>query len=203
LNNLRIGETLASGKDRLQRNECRRLTDAEREKVLVALQRMSSCTIEDLLGKKKPLLDKKYYTNYRPKDDAPVMEIRARFASLGIPEAKWQMALNAAVDFDDLEKLLVWAQKPTTLNLSAADARTFVKIKFSTDRADYSLHAIRKIIPYLERGYTLRKATFCAKLGDVIPNFAEKQEAVLQGLVDYQLARMLMKSLQLKQKMLH
>ncbi len=184
LNNLRIGETLASGKDRLQRNEGRRLTDEERQKVLAALQRMSSCTIEDLLGKKKPLLDKKYYTNYRPKDDAPVMEIRARLTDLGIPEDKWQMALNAAVNFDDLEKLLAWAQKPTTLGLSAADARTFVKIRFSTDRADYSLHAIRKIIPYLERGYTLRKATFCAKLGDIIPNYAEKQEAVLQGLLD-------------------
>lgn len=184
LNNLRVGEKLTEGKDRLQRGEGRYLTNEERQKVLSALLRKTGCTIEELLGKKKPLLDKKYYTNYRPKDDAPVMEIRARLMDLGVSEEKWQMALNAAVDFDDLEKLLAWAQKPTTLNLSATDARTFVKIRFSTDRADYSLHAIRKIIPYLERGYTLRKATFCANLGDIIPNFTEKQDEVLQGLLD-------------------
>lgn len=184
LNNLRIGEKVTEGKDRLQRGEGRSLTDEERQKVLTALLRKTACTVEEVLGKKKPLLDKKYYTNYRAKDDAPIMEIRSRLTDLGVSEEKWQMALNAAVDFDDLEKLLAWAQKPNTLNLSATDARTFAKIRFSTDRADYSLHAIRKIIPYLERGYTLRKATFCAKLGDIIPNFTEKQDAILQGLQD-------------------
>ena len=182
LNNLRIG-TAQEGKDRLQRGEGRFLTAEERETVLTALLRVSDCTVEELLGKKSPLLDQRYHTNYRPKDDAPVMEISARFTNLGIPEAKWQMALNAAVDFDDLEKLMAWAQKPTTLGLSAEKARTFARIRFSTDRVEYSLHAIRKIIPYLERGFTLRKATFCAKLGDIIPDYAEKQEDILQGLL--------------------
>ena len=183
LNDLRIGETVQEGRDRLQRGEGRPLTAEERRKVLEALQRSTECTVEHLFGKRPFPLERRYYTNYRPKDDAPVMPIRAKFAALGIPEEKWQMALNAAMDFDDLEKLMAWAQKPTTLNLSAEKARTFARIRFSTDRMEYSLHAIRKIIPYLERGFTLQKATFCAKLGDIIPDYAEKQEAILQGLL--------------------
>ena len=184
LNNLRVGETLQEGKDRLQNGEGTPLSAEERAKVLAALCEKDNCTVEELFGKKKLLLGKKVYTNYRPSDDAPVMPIRARFMKLGIPEAQWQMALNAAMDFEDLEKLMVWAQKPETLGLEPKAARTFARMRFSTDRADYSLHAIRKIIPYLERGFTLRKATFCAKLGDIIPAFEEKREQVLQGLCD-------------------
>lgn len=173
LNNLRISDIPPQKGDRLNRNEGRSPTAEERDSILGKLTRKTPCKVKDVLPKK-------HWSNYRPGDDAPHMEVRARLTSLGIKESEWQTAFNALIDFDDPQRLLEWARK--RYRLDDRQARAFVCINPSTDRGQYSLHAIRKILPYLRRGMFLRKATFCANLDLVIPDFEANREKVLAGL---------------------
>lgn len=173
LNNLRISDIPPQRGDRLNRNEGRAPTAEERDCILDKLTRKTACRVKDVLPKK-------YWSNYRPGDDAPHMEVRARLTSLGIEASEWQTAFNALIDFEDPQLLLEWAKK--RYRFDDRQARAFVCINPSTDRAQYSLHAIRKILPYLQHGMLLRKATFCANLDLVIPDFEANREKVLTGL---------------------
>ncbi len=174
LNNLRVSEDSPHEGVRLGKGDpARELTADERNNMLKTLTRKGDITV-------KQLLPKGLFSNYRPTDDAPVMPITWAFSTLGLPSEQWQKALNALVDFDDLEKLRAWSIKH--FHFDEKQAHKFIRIDVTTERAQYSLHAIRKILPYLEAGMKLRKATFCAKLEDVVPNFNEVKDAVLAGL---------------------
>lgn len=81
----------------------------------------------------------------------------------------WQTAFDALVFFDDTEKLLAFAKD--RLGLADDKATEFSKIRIPEGRAAYSLHAIRKINIFLEKGIELSQAIFLAKLPDVIPAF--------------------------------
>lgn len=183
LNNLKISSEEPKSGDRLGKDEGRALTAEEKEALFKALTRKTPCKVKDLL---KPLAKackaKTLYSNYRPTDDAPVMPVRAAFTELGLAEAQWQTALNALIDFDDVDKLIAWAQK--RFNFSPEDANRFVRINPSEERASYSLHAINKILPYLvDRNYTLAKAIFCANLGTVLKEtFEANKEQILADL---------------------
>ena len=174
LNNLRLSDTAPQrGGDRLGRDEGHVPTPEERAFLLEKLTRKTACKVKDILPKK-------HWSNYRPSDDAPHMEVRARLSALEIPASDWQTAFNALIDFDDPQYLLEWAKKRYAFD--DKQARAFVCINPSTDRAQYSLHAIRRILPYLEQGMGLRKAIFCANLDLVIPDFEVNRKAVLEGL---------------------
>lgn len=122
-----------------------------------------------------------WVANYRDYAEVPILEVSTRFESLGIPEAEWQTALNASVDFDDLLMLEAWAKK--RYDFDDEKARRFVRINPSTERARYSLHAINLILPWLEEGYTLSKAIYLAKMPDVIPDWGSNKSEVL-GIVE-------------------
>ena len=174
LNNLRLSDGAPQrGGDRLGRDEGHAPTPEERAFLLEKLTRKTACKVKDILPKK-------HWSNYRPGDDAPHMEVRARLSALEIPASDWQTAFNALIDFDDPQYLLEWAKKRYAFD--DKQARAFVCINPSTDRAQYSLHAIRRILPYLEQGMGLRKAIFCANLDLVIPDFEVNRKAVLEGL---------------------
>ena len=189
MNNLRISEIPpakheVNGTDTLAPHEGRKLSPEERAQLFEKLTRKIPCTVDNLL---KGFLEKKTrcYSNYRPSADAPIMPIRARLLELGLHEALWQRALNALYTFDDTEKLRAWAQKPTNehgLGLDENKAKTFIRLTPSEERAAYSLHAIRKILPFLEKGFTLRKAIFCAKLPDIVKDFPKYKQEILDGL---------------------
>ncbi len=176
LNNLRVSEDAPREGVKLGKgDQTRMLETREREAILEALTRKSDAII-------KQILPKELFSNYRPTDDAPVMPVTWAFTTLGLPSEQWQKAFNALIDFDDLEKLRLWSIKH--FNFDEKQAHRFIRIEVKTERAQYSLHAIRKILPYLEIGMKLRKATFCAKLEDVIPNFSTVKDALLADLTD-------------------
>ncbi len=175
LNNLRVSEQKPEdGRERLRReDESRPLTSEERVKVLDNLKRKSRATIGQVLPKE-------LYSNYRPTDDAPIMPTTATFTLLNLPPEQWQKAFNALVDFDDLERLRDWSMRH--FGFDEKQAHRFICTAVETARASYSLHAIRKILPYLERGMKVRKATFCARLCDVVPNFDAVKSELLKDL---------------------
>ena len=108
-----------------------------------------------------------------------------------------QKAFDALVFFDDNEKLKAWAQRheiprkdkhgnPRTpskgLGLSEEIAEKFIKIRVPEGRASYSLHAIRKILPFLRKGIELSQAIFLAKCPDVLRDFTENEDAFIEEL---------------------
>jgi CRISPR-associated endonuclease Csn1 len=100
-----------------------------------------------------------------------------------LPDAapgKIQKAFDALTFFDDPDKLEDWAQK--RLGLSAEDAKKFVKIRPPEGRASYSLHAIRKILPFLRDGYEQSEAVFYAKLPEALRDFNEREDTFIAEL---------------------
>lgn len=181
LNNLRVSDE--PGEGRLAKGEGRPLTPEERAAILDKMSsRLKAWTIADLQSGKLLKALKGFRANYRENDDFPEMEMTTRLRSCGIPEEKWQMALDALIDFDDLERLQAWAQRPDRLALSEADAVKFIRIDPSEERAAYSLHAIDLILPWLEKGRLLHDALFFAKFPSAIPNFPARRDAVLAAL---------------------
>ena len=71
--------------------------------------------------------------------------------------------------FDSTEKLFEFAQEK--LNLDEQKEKTFSKIKLQQGYANLSLHAIKKIIPFLRKGYLYNEAVYLANLEKV---FGEK-----------------------------
>ena len=182
LNNLRVSTEpfdAAGTKQppRLAPGEGRALTPEERDRLIATLCHKTQKRLREALtavfGKKTPLR-----FNFRDSDDAPMMPTTAGFQKLNIPESEWQTALNALVDFDDIDRLIAWAQK--RWGFSEKEAIAFVRIAPSVERVSYSLHAIHNILPYLERGFNLKKAIFCGNLRQVVP--ADHLEDVLAGL---------------------
>lgn len=76
---------------------------------------------------------------------------------------------HALFFFSDDDKLAQFAQD--RLQLSADDAKKFAKISLPSDYASLSLKAIRKILPYLRRGFIYSYAVFLANLGEVMPAY--------------------------------
>lgn len=186
LNNLRISVApeWEGESERLRHGEGRALTADEREAFLAACVRKTSWKVADALAK---VFGKKTHvrSNHRPGDEVPMMPMRAALEALDIAPEQWERALNALYAFDDADKLIAWAQKPVAehgLGLEAAKARRFACIDAPQERAAYSLHAIRKILPFLEKGFMLRKAIFCAKLPDLVPDYAVHEAELLEGL---------------------
>ncbi len=162
-------------------NEKRTLTDEEYAKLYKYLHRVSAPKMADI----RKQLGKNIKLNYRDDVTIPYLEVTTRFSNLNIPEDKWQTALNALVDFQDLTLLQAWAEK--TFQLTPEAARKFACINPSTERASYSLHAIKKILPFLEKRFLLHKALFCANLPSIIPNYdATKEAEILEAFNRYE-----------------
>lgn len=163
------------------------LTEEQREFILKKMERVTP--FKDGVRSLMVEFNKKYsasrdlvwVSNYRETADVPILEVTARFKSLNISESDWQKALNASVDFDDLHMLEDWSKK--CFNFDEKQARTFVRINPSTDRARYSLRAISFILPWLEEGRFLSEAIFLAKMPMVIPNWEENKQDVLDIIV--------------------
>ncbi len=171
INNIRVGDETVR----------RALTDDERQVAFILLKRRTSWTAGDLMkALKKKCKGLPVGMSHREESVVPIMPVTARFEALEIPKDEWQTAFNALLDFDDLGMLSDWAKK--RYGWDDAKAKDFLKTNPSEDRGRYSLHAISKILPWLEKGYLNRKAIFLAKLPDVIQDFAEHENEILAGL---------------------
>ncbi|MDD4019254.1 MAG: HNH endonuclease domain-containing protein [Kiritimatiellae bacterium] len=111
--------------------------------------------------------------------------------------ADLQKAFDALTFFKDEEELKKWAQlvkiqrkdkrgtprEPSQgLGLPPEAAERFAKIHIPEGRAGYSLHAIRKILPFLRKGVELSQAIFLAKLPDALRDFNENEDQFIAEL---------------------
>ena len=95
----------------------------------------------------------------------------------------YQAEFDALTFYDDTEKLRGWLAKHHP-GLPEEAVESFLNIHLREGRAQYSLKAIRRILPFLREGYPLTEARFFAKLGDVIPDFAARKDEILRALLD-------------------
>jgi CRISPR-associated endonuclease Csn1 len=81
-------------------------------------------------------------------------------------------------DFDDDEKLHEFALNK--LHLDSEKTDSFCKIHFQQGYANLSLKAIRKILPFLKKGYVYSHAAFLANIPTMIgeENFKEHEEEI-------------------------
>ncbi len=171
VNNMRVGDG----------EIFRPLADEERLAAFELLKRRTAWTAGDLLK----ALRKKFKglpptMTHREDAGVPILSTTKRFEELGLPQTEWQVAFNALLDFDDLEKLSAWAKK--RYGWDDKTTKDFLCTNPSEDRGSYSLYAIKKILPWLEKGYLLRKAIFLAKLPDVLPGFKLHENEIIAGL---------------------
>ena len=73
---------------------------------------------------------------------------------------------NVIYSFADDEHLIRWGKE--NLQLTDKEAASFAKIPLSHSFASISLHAIRKILPWLERGFIYSHAVLMAKIPDIV-----------------------------------
>lgn len=178
----------------------RPLNDAERTKVLPLFYRKTKgqFPFEDIAKKLAP---KKQYGFYRRAEDSQmpylfnypmdtsVSSCPVTTALRDIFGEDWEQGIcevynlgkgksredivndiwHALFFFSDDDKLAQFAQD--RLQLSTDDAKKFAKISLPSDYASLSLKAIRKILPYLRRGFIYSYAVFLANLGEVMPAY--------------------------------
>ncbi len=92
-----------------------------------------------------------------------------------------QKVFDALTFFDDDELLKAWFKKHYPA-LDDAAVEKLVKIHPREGNANYSLKAIRKILPFLRKGFELSYAKLLAKLPDFIPDFAAHEEEIIRHL---------------------
>ena len=98
-----------------------------------------------------------------------------------------QMVFDALTFFDDNDKLSAWAHKHfPTLDDGACNKLAAIHPK--EGNANYSLKAIRKILPFLRKGYKLYDALLWAKIPDLIPDFASKEAEIKRRLDEIKFA---------------
>ncbi len=82
------------------------------------------------------------------------------------PKAMLDDVWNVLYSFADQEKVKQWGAEK--LQLSEEESQKFSKIKLSHNFASLSLCAIRKILPWLERGMRYSHAVMMAKIPDIV-----------------------------------
>jgi Uncharacterized protein conserved in bacteria len=100
----------------------------------------------------------------------------------GADESAIQKAFDALTFFDDNDKLVAWAQKH--FGFEKDKAEKFAKTRVPEGRASYSLHAVRKINRFLEKGIELSQAVFLAKMPDVVPDFDAREAAIIGSVAE-------------------
>ena len=123
---------------------------------------------------------------YRNEETVSTCSMRHRIAkAFGEKAYDEQMVFEALCFFDNDEKLAEWFAKhyPT---LSAGQIKDLVKINPKEGNANYSLKAIGKMLPFLRKGFQLADARFLAKMPDLIPDFAAREDEIVLHLRELQ-----------------
>lgn len=96
----------------------------------------------------------------------------------------YQTAFDALMFFEDADRLQVFAREK--LGLAEAEAEAFSKIVCRDGYAQYSLCALRKITPFVERGIELSQAIFLANMPAVLgaDAFEANQEQIIADVAE-------------------
>lgn len=150
------------------------------KKTFAAIKKPSFATIKELFAERfaKGLR----FHHYGEDDDIPFCPTRQYIALVfGKVPYDEQRVFDALTFFDDTEMLKAWFRK----HYSALDEKTvgmLASIHPREGNANYSLKAIKKILPFLRRGFELSHARFCAKLPDIVSDYAKHEAEILQHL---------------------
>lgn len=163
------------------------LTPADRKLACTAFMKAApSIKFEDIskLFKKDPRFkyDGYRFHHYNDEESIPSCSLRHRlrkfFGDISYDEQK---VFDALTFFDSDEKLTKWFKKHyPQLNDDAIGH--LVRIHPREGNAKYSLKAINRILPFLRCGYELSHARFLARLPDVIEDFDNNKEEIINGL---------------------
>jgi len=127
--------------------------------------------------------DKAYKFNYRMSQGVPVCSTIAQLKSLFGDDYATEIASvytgnhsstqevvntvwNALYSFADKEHLFIWAKDK--LQLNDENAEIFSRIKLTHSFSSLSLCAVRKILPWLEKGQIYSHAVLMAKVPDIV-----------------------------------
>ena len=173
------------------------LTREDRDKICEKVQDTEKSTFKSLyklFKKDERFID--YGLRFRKYNDDDLIpscpirhKIKAAFGEVPFDEQK---VFDALTFFDDDDKLRAWFKagkfmrgrydKKDHPTLPKDAIEKLIKINPPQGNAKYSLKAINRILPYLRAGYDLSFARFCAKLGDIIPDFETHKEEIIRNL---------------------
>lgn len=105
--------------------------------------------------------------------------------AFGAIEFNEQKVFDALTFFDDDDKLHDWFAAHYPM-LEEENISALCKIHPREGNAQYSLKAIRKILPFLRKGHDLFTARFLAKLPDIIPDFHDHEDEIIIHLKELQ-----------------
>lgn len=160
------------------------LTEDERQSILPLFFRVSksSFTFKDIA---KKTAGKKEYWKFNYRDDTNVAGCPVSAAFLNIFGESWQKTQigqydindiwHVLFDFDDDEKLHAFALN--RLSLDENQINRFCNIHLQQGYANLSLKAIRKILPFLRKGYIYSHAVFLANIPTIIGEETYRQNA--------------------------
>lgn len=173
------------------RTEFEPLSAEQKEKLAdFLLSKRESFPVTDIL---KCLYGKQansYECNYRHNDTVPgspvISGLKAVFGNnwrdCDINGYKIEDIWHNLFFFDDNQKLQTFARD--TLGLDENAAKRFCAISIKQGYASYSLKAIKKILPFLKKGYQLAMAVFMAKLPEIVGSeYWQEHEAELESKV--------------------
>ncbi len=80
----------------------------------------------------------------------------------------YQTLFDVLMFFDDNDKLKNFAMKRAGLTAEQAEEFVKIKVKVPSGYANFSLYAIRKILPFLEAGHIQTRSVFLARLPDIL-----------------------------------
>ena len=160
------------------------LTPVDREKVIACFDRKTNFKFKEISKKfakdfKQNGLSFYYYADNDSVSASSIThQMRSVFGEIPYDQ---QMVFDALTFFDDDDKLQAWAHK----HFPALDdnaCKKLASIHPKEGNANYSLKAIRNILPFLRKGYKLYDALMCAKLPDLILDFADREEEIKRRL---------------------
>ena len=101
-----------------------------------------------------------------------------------IREMDYQTLFDALTYFDDESRLEVFAAERA--GLSPEKTEEFLKIRIPEGYAQFSLYAMRKIMPFLEKGHIQTRAVSLAKLPDLIgrETFAQNEDRIIADITE-------------------
>ena len=100
---------------------------------------------------------------------------------------RFQAEFDALTFYNDRDKLREWLSKHHP-ELDEDAAAAFLKIHPREGNAQYSLKAIRRILPWLRKGHQLSDARFFAKLPEVVTGFDANEDRIIRDLLDMEAA---------------
>lgn len=92
-----------------------------------------------------------------------------------------QKIFDACLFFEDNDKLAEWLKKHYQ-TVPEKEISSILKIKPKDGFADYSLKAIKNILPWLRKGYNLYFSKLLAKFPDIMPDFYGKEAEVIENI---------------------